>query len=133
VPKASSVCPKGHDKFLVGKDSRGACRKCNVVRAQQWGAMNLEKVRTNKRNWWTRHPKHGLALVRKRQTAKLHRTPKFGQDGIVDFYINCPTGYVVDHIVPLQGKLVSGLHVLWNLQYLTPEQNSRKGNKYGQW
>ena len=66
----------------------------------------------------------------KRKALKLKATPKFANlDKIKEIYKNCPKGYHVDHIVPLQGKEVCGLHVEWNLQYLTPSQNSSKSNK----
>ena len=56
---------------------------------------------------------------------------------IKEFYIKAEllsksTGicHEVDHVIPLQGKYVSGLHHYTNLQILTKKQNRDKSNYY---
>tara|TARA_R100001086_G_scaffold248403_1_gene185305 strand:+ start:1473 stop:1976 length:504 start_codon:yes stop_codon:yes gene_type:complete len=57
------------------------------------------------------------------------------KEEIQEIYRNCPEGHQVDHIIPIKGKklingewthILCGLHVPWNLQYLTVEENRLK-------
>ena len=75
----------------------------------------------------------------KRRAAELQRTPPWADmDAIKKVYaaavfIHEELGYDlphVDHIVPLQGKNVSGLHIAANLQLLSAAANTSKGNRH---
>lgn len=62
---------------------------------------------------------------------KDNRTPPWANVAkIKEIYSKCPEGFHVDHILPLRGELVSGLHVENNLQYLPALENIKKNNKF---
>jgi len=89
------------------------------------------KYRETLKKWRKANPGKARADNAKRRAAKLQRTPSWADlKAIKLFYENCPKGKVVDHDIPLQGENVSGLHLLENLRYLTPTENSSKHNKY---
>ena len=81
------------------------------------------------------------AKASKRHAAKKQRTPKWltslHYQQIEVFYaasvsLSKEFGFPlnVDHIVPLQGKYVSGLHVPWNLQVIPESENNSKRNTF---
>jgi hypothetical protein len=107
-------------------------------------AKNPEQYRRynkeyQQKNAVTLRPKNS-ARTMKRLAAKLQRTPSWlsvDDNWMIDQAYELAairkkaTGipWDVDHIIPLQGKLVSGLHVPWNLQVIPASINRSKGNK----
>ena len=94
--------------------------------------------------WKKVNPDKVNAIGAKRRASQLSATPSWLTDKhhtqIADMYwlakdLETISGesYHVDHIVPLQGKNVCGLHVPWNLQVLPATENIRKNNKYDDW
>lgn len=101
-------------------------------RAGAWRARNLEKARGQARERTRKNPGPGRANAAARRAHKIRATPSWAdQKKIYAFYESCPEGYHVDHVVPLRGRNVCGLHVIDNLQYLPAAENLSKGNRWG--
>jgi len=103
---------------------------------------NPEKMKSIRDAWIDANPGYMTAKNAKRRSAKLKRTPlwltreqlseiRWFYDMAKDLqWLSDPSDpLTVDHIVPLQGNQVSGLHVPWNLQILPKSLNSRYGNR----
>jgi hypothetical protein len=100
-------------------------------RTRELRKANPERYQDNRRAYEAAHIGERRATTAKYRAKKLQATPAWADlDAIKEFYKNCPPGHEVDHIIPLQGKYVSGLHVENNLQYLPAHENKRKGNKF---
>jgi len=125
-------------------------------RATQWRKENRDKANESTlahyyRNKERRQEQHKAwaqankgkvtARVRKYEIAKLNRTPQWlSKDDLwiieeiydLSYKRTKMTGikWHVDHIIPLQGKLISGLHVPANLQVIPAIINMGKGNKF---
>lgn len=100
-------------------------------RSKKWALANPQRRRAAARARAREKPHLIRASAARYRAKKLNATPRWSEtEEIKEFYKNCPNGYHVDHVIPLQGKTVSGLHVLGNLQYLTPIENTSKGNRF---
>lgn len=71
------------------------------------------------------------AISSKYRAKKLEALVKWADlSEIKKIYSNCPDGYEVDHIIPIQGTNVCGLHCEHNLQYMPISDNRSKSNKF---
>ena len=107
---------------------------------RKWRAENKEKMYEAQRQWSKANPSKINEYSANRRATRLNATPAWLTDKqqaeMAAIYkeataMEKQTGILhhVDHIVPLKGKNVSGLHVPWNLQILTATENISKGNR----
>lgn len=95
---------------------------------KKWRIKNKKKLKIKRLIYKRKNPEIFRLDCLKRKKIRGKRVVKFSQKGIRKFYKKCSKNRVVDHYIPLCGRKVSGLHVIWNLQYLTPKQNNKKRN-----
>lgn len=134
------------------------CKFCDAETAKIWRKLNAEKILARNKEYYKSNPefreKHKnsnlkrqplykvsrCAAEAKRRSKKKMATPLWLNEDhlkqIKNFYWLCADlkavsgqDYHVDHIIPLKGKLVCGLHVPWNLQVLPSDLNIKKSNR----
>lgn len=108
-----------------------------VRRSAAWQAAHPEKSKRLAKELRQRYPEREVARVQRRNAAKIRAIPAWADmAAIARHYLNARyltevTGcqHHVDHIIPLRGKTVCGLHVENNLRAVPHYLNARKGNK----
>lgn len=142
-----SRCKPCHSKF--SNRNKPEYRKKNkeklrAYNAEYWAANKLkyrEDCRIRARIWYEENRGRAISSVRMREANQKLSTPDWLTKSQIaeiesfywlarDLYSVTGEKYHVDHIIPLQGENISGLHVPWNLQVLPADVNLAKGNRY---
>jgi hypothetical protein len=105
-----------------------ATRPAAVLREYRnaWKANNKTQVRADTKARRRKHRDATPKWLTRKQKSEIRQLYQ------IAITMTQTTGeqYVVDHIVPLRGESVCGLHVPWNLRVITQEENLKKSNKH---
>lgn len=122
-----------------------AYRRSNMPKIREIAAKyrdkNRERINAYSNEWVRENRLNSTLNTAKYRSAKLQRTPNWLSESD-HLRIKCyyqvaamrskesDQYWHVDHIIPLKGKLVSGLHVPNNLRVIPATENKRKTNRY---
>jgi 5-methylcytosine-specific restriction endonuclease McrA len=124
------VKEKKNDWYLNHKEQvidAAKTRPIEVKREYQkaWKDRNITWVRADTKARRRKHREATPKWLTKKEKSEIRELYK------IAITMSKTTGeqYVVDHIIPLRGEDVCGLHVPWNLRVITQEENLKKSNK----
>lgn len=139
--------PKAHNLFGIRRASRDGlssqCRECLAEKAQVRYWVNPEvreksisKSVTRKQERFAEDPAYKRAFQAWNHARRKGKRPAVPWTKIMDFVPICKKVigkgplYCLDHIIPLRGKMVSGLHVPSNLRVVLKSTNHKKSNHF---
>lgn len=128
-------CIKNFDLYHIDKSRFTGysiyCASCSGAKSSEYRAQNQNRLSEYRKEHYLSNAGYYKDKAAHRRALVIRATPKWAnRSKILDIYRNCPDNHHVDHIIPLNSDIVCGLHVEFNLQYLTAEDNLRKSNKF---
>jgi hypothetical protein len=139
--KAKAYYQQNKEKLLAqGAKWRAENKDKIASRKKTHYQQNKDKIRAYQAQYTEENKPRLLAMQAKYRSVSLLSTPEWLDAGhwaemeaeyALSLWCSEVMGekYHVDHIVPLKGKKVCGLHVPWNLQVIPAVENRRKKNK----
>jgi hypothetical protein len=117
---------------------RPGARQREAVSKKAWAERNRDRLKATARRWYQRNLAYArIQLAISQASRRQRRVLWANQEAIAAFYVEAAlltrsTGRVhaVDHIIPLKGRTVSGLHVENNLRIVERFENAKKSNKW---
>lgn len=117
-------------RYAQKNESRKGNEEVLNARRKELYDENRDEIGRKRREKYKTDPEYRAACITGSKRIK-RATPKWiDREQVKEVYRTCPEGYEVDHIIPLRGESVCGLHVHENLQHLTAEANRAKTNNY---
>lgn len=139
ISKTQKKYHENNRKTILQKKKEYRLKNLNKISEtnREYRENNKELI-ANKKKEYAKNNKHIInAISARRRSSKLQATPSWSEiKKIKEVYKNAQkfskllgVKMVVDHVIPLQGENVSGLHVWMNLQLLEASINTAKSNQ----
>jgi|ETNvirenome_6_85_1030632.scaffolds.fasta_scaffold25472_4 5-methylcytosine-specific restriction endonuclease McrA len=126
---------------------RSKNRQKLIAKTEEWRDRNRGKVNANSRKSYANNREAHLTRQKRWRQQNPETYKRSQRAHIRQLKVATPTwvdleainavyreakekGLAVDHIIPITNEQVCGLHVPWNLQLLTKQENSRKYNHF---
>ena len=118
--------------------TNASAKEKSLQLTRDWRVEHPDKVKAAVSAWQHNNLEKCRASDSRRKARKIQATPSWANEFFIDEIYDLArrrsemTGFRwnVDHVVPLRSKRVCGLHVDNNLQVITAQENTRKGNRY---